>query len=268
MKSVSSVERCSWEASYGIIRTLRLSYLHPTSRRTSVMSLRPHALESVSEETARVARAAFPKGNPYLTLRDALGTIFQDDDFAVCFPLCGQPGLPPWRLALVTIMQFRENLADRQAAEAVRARIDWKYLLSLELTDPGFDFSALSEFRDRLLAGSAAEHVLDKLLERCRALGLLTARGQQRTDSTHVLAAMRVMNRLELVAETLRAALNALATVAPMWLQALAPPVWYERYGTRIEDTRLPQGQAKRDAYAQMVGEDGFALLDALEAPE
>ena len=193
------------------------------------MSLHPHALAPVPEETARVARAAFPKGNPYLLLRDTLGTIFQDDDFTALFPLVGQPGLPPWRLALVTIMQFRENLADRQAAEAVRARIDWKYLLGLDLTDAGFDFSALSEFRDRLLAGSAAEHLLDKLLERCRALGLLTARGRQRTDSPHVLAAIRVMNRLELVAETLRAALNELATVAPAWLQGLAPLAWYAR---------------------------------------
>ena len=193
------------------------------------MSLHPHALAPVPEETARVARAAFPKGNPSLLRRDTLGTIFQDDDFTALFPLVGQPGLPPWRLALVTILQFRENLADRQAAEAVRARMDWKYLLGLDLTDAGFDFSALSEFRDRLLAGSAAEHVLDKLLERCRALGLLTARGRQRTDSTHVLAALRVMHRLELVAETLRAALNELATVAPAWLQGLAPLAWYAR---------------------------------------
>src|SRR4029077_1549469 len=106
-------------------------------------------------------------------LRDTLGTLFRDDDFAPCFPLAGQPGLPPWRLALVTIMQFRENLADRQAAEAVRARIDWKYLLGLALMDPGLDFSVLSEFRDRLLVGSAEELLLDKLLERCRVLGLL-----------------------------------------------------------------------------------------------
>jgi transposase len=126
-------------------------------------------------------------------------------------------------------MQFRENLADRQAAEAVRARIDWKYLLSLELTDPGFDFSVRSAFRDRLLAGSAEELLLDKLLERCRALDLLKARGQQRTDSTHVLAAVRVLRRLELVAETLRATLNALATVAPDWLRELTPLEWYER---------------------------------------
>jgi transposase len=232
------------------------------------MSLHPHVIAPVPEETARVARAAFPKGHPYLTFRDALGTIFRDEDFATLFPAWGHPGLPPWRLALVTIMQFRENLADRQAAEAVRARIDWKYLLSLELTDPGFDFSVLSEFRDRLLAGSAAELLLDKLLERCQALGLLKARGQQRTDSTHVLAAIRVLNRLELVAETLRAALNAVATVVPDWLQAITPLAWYERSSRRIEESRLPKDQAAREAYAQMVGEDGFYFLDALEAPD
>src|SRR5262245_6979663 len=232
------------------------------------MSLHPHVVAPVPAETARVAHAAFPKGHPYLTFRDVLGTIFQDEDFTALFPTWGQPALSPWRLALVTIMQFRENLADRQAAEAVRARIDWKYLLSLELTDPGFDFSVLSEFRDRLLAGSAEELLLDKLLERCRALGLLTARGQQRTDSTHVLAAIRVLNRLELVAETLRAALNAVATVAPDWLQAITPLAWYERYSRRIEESRLPKATAEREAYAQTVGEDGCQLLDALEAPD
>jgi transposase len=125
----------------------------------------------VPEETVRVARAAFPKGNPYLLLRDTLGTIFQDEDCTTCFPQEGHPSLPPWRLALVTIMQFRENLAERQAAEAVRARIDWKYLLGLALTDSGFDFSVLSELRDRLLASGSEELVLDKLLERCRAMG-------------------------------------------------------------------------------------------------
>jgi transposase len=232
------------------------------------MSLRPHVVAPVPEETARVARAAFPKGNPYLILRDALGTIFQNDDFSDLYSHEGQPGLSAWRLALVTIMQFRETLSDRQAAESVRARIDWKYLLSLDLTDPGFDFSVLSEFRDRLLAGSAVERLLDKLLERCRAMGWLKARGQQRTDSTHVLAAIRVLNRLELVAETLRAALNAVATVAPDWLQGFAPLAWYERYGKRIEDVRLPRDKADREAYAQMVGEDGFYFLEAVEGAE
>src|SRR5215468_10434753 len=103
------------------------------------MSLRPQPIGSIPEQTVRIAHAAFPKGHPYLTLRDHLGTIIQDEDFATLFPAWGYPGLPPWRLALVTLMQFRENLADRQAAEAVRARIDWKYLLGLDLTDPGFE---------------------------------------------------------------------------------------------------------------------------------
>jgi len=232
------------------------------------MSLRPHTLEPVPDETARVARAAFPKGNPYLLRRDTLGTIFRDEDFATCFPLEGQPGLPPWRWALITIMQFREHLADRQAAEAVRARIDWQYLLGLPLTDPGFDFSVLSEFRDRLLASSAEDLVLEKLLARGCAMGWLKARGAQRTDSTHVLAAIRVLNRLELVAEPLRAALNAGASGAPDWLQGLAPLAWYERYGKRIEDVRLPRDKADREAYALMVGEDGFSFLDAVEAAE
>lgn len=162
----------------------------------------------------------------------------------------------------MTILQFRENLPDRQAAEAVRARIDWKYLLGLELTDPGFDFSVLSEFRARLLASGAEERLLAKLLERCCELELVKAHGKQRTDATRVWAAIRVLNRLELIGETIRAALNELSTIAPEWLQKIAPNDWYQRYGRRIEDDRLPQSQAKRAAYAQIMGEDGFYLLD------
>ena len=228
------------------------------------MSLKPSSIQPVPDETVRVARAAFPKGNAYLTLRDQLGTIFTDEDFATLFPKDGQPTYSPWRLALVTILQFRENLADRQAAEAVRARIDWKYLLGLELTDAGFDFSVRSEFRARLLKGEQADLLLEKLLERCRAFGLVKERGKPRTDATNVLAAIRVLNRLELVGEMLRAALNDLATLAPDWLQAVAPADWYERYSRRIEDDRLPRTPAKRTAYAEQVGQDGVQLLELL----
>ena len=232
-------------ASYG---DRQLSCLHATNRRMSVMSLCPHALEPVPEETARVAHAAFPKGHPSLTLRDALGPSFQDEDCTALFPAWGQPALSPWRLALVTIRQFREHLADRQAAEAVRARLDWKYLLSLELIDPGCDFSVLRACRDRLLAGSAEGLRLEQVLERCRALGWRKARGPQRTDSTPVLAAIRVLHRLALVTETRRAALHAVAPVAPAWLQALPPLAGYERSSRRIEESRRPKGQAKREA--------------------
>src|SRR4051812_35441625 len=162
------------------------------------MSLRPETCTEVPSSTAAVARAAFPRGNPYLRLRDALGTVFSDAQFAPLFPSRGQPAETPWRLALVTVLQFAENLSDRRAAEAVRGRIDWKYLLGLELVDPGFDASVLSEFRSRLLTGSAEERLLHKLLEACQARGLLKARGRQRTDATHVLASIRTLNRLEL----------------------------------------------------------------------
>ena len=183
------------------------------------MSLHPQAITPIPEETQRVARAAFPKGNIYLRMRDEIGTIFDDPMFSPVFPTRGQPAECPWRLALVTVMQFVEGLSDRQAAEAVRSRIDWKYALSLELTDPGGDASVLCEFRARLIAGGMERTLLQTMLVRLKERDLLKARGQQRTDSTHVLAAIRTLNRLESVGETLRAALNSLATVAPDWLE-------------------------------------------------
>jgi transposase len=115
-----------------------------------------------------------------------LRTIYSDEACADLFPTHGQPALAPWRLALVTVFQFMEGLTDRQAAEAVGDRWAWKYALSLELTDPGFDHTVLSEFRSRLVAGNAEQRLLDLLLERCRAGGWLKARGRQRTDSTHI----------------------------------------------------------------------------------
>ena len=232
------------------------------------MSLKPLPIEPVPQQTALIATTAFRKGNLYLRLRDELGTLFADEDFADLYPNRGQPGLPPWRLALVSVMQFLENLSDRQAAEAVRARIDWKYALSLELTDPGFDYSVLSQFRSRLVQGKAEHRLLDRMLAHFQDKGLIKARGRQRTDSTHVLAAIRVLNRLELVAETLRATLNALAEMAPDWLCAVAPGEWVERYGRRVESSRLPKGEAARKDLAQQVGQDGFALLEALARPD
>src|SRR5512144_3003678 len=111
------------------------------------MSLHPHAAYPIPAETQRVARAAFPRGNGYLHVIDALDALYQDEQFANLFSARGQPAASPARLALVTILQFAEGLSDRQAAEAVRSRIDWKYVLGLELTEAGFDFSILSDFR-------------------------------------------------------------------------------------------------------------------------
>ena len=228
------------------------------------MSLKPSLIEAVPSETIRVARAAFPKGTLYLSMRDELGSLFEDADFTTLYPRRGQPAFAPWRLALITVMQFLENLSDRQTADAVRSRIDWKYALSLELTDSGFDYSVLSAFRERLLDNGRQSLLFDRVIELLRDKKLLKERGKQRTDSTHVLAAIRVMNRLELVSETMRAALNELATAASLWLTAAAPPEWFMRYGARIEDVRLPRGGASREEFARQVGEDGFILLKVL----
>jgi transposase len=231
------------------------------------MCLHPNPIGEIPSETARVARAAFPKGTVVMRLRDEFSALYHDEDFRALYPSKGQPALTPWRLALVTVFQFLEHLSDRQAADAVRARIDWKYALGLELTDPGFHFSVLAEFRARLVAGQAEHRLLDTMLERFKARGLVKARGKQRTDSTHVLGAVRDLHLLELVGETLRATLDDLAAVVPDGLRALAPPVWFERYAHRVEDCRLPKSQEKREALALEIGADGFRLLDALDAP-
>jgi len=182
-----------------------------------------------------VAHAAFPHGNIYLQVADRLGNIYHDAPFTVLFPTRGQPAEAPACLALATVLQLAEGLSDRQAAAAVRSRMDWTYVLGLELTDPGFHHTVLSEFRTRLVTGEAEPLLLDTLLTLARTQGLLKARRCQRTDSTHVWAALRVLNRLERVGETRRAARNSLAMVVPVWWQALAPPEGYDRYSRRVE---------------------------------
>jgi transposase len=229
------------------------------------MSLRPQELGQVPEDTARVAHAAFPNGNPYLTLHDELGVIYEDEMFASLFTSSrGRPAESPGRLALVTALQFAEDLSDRRAADAVRGRIDWKYLLGLKLTDPGFDYSVLSEFRDRVLAGGMERQLLDVLLERLKEHGLIKERGQQRSDSTRVLAAIQKLNRLESVGETLRYALNSLAVVVPDWLRELVPQEWFERYGQRFDQWHLPDDKTEREALGEVIGRDGHHLLQAV----
>jgi transposase len=226
-----------------------------------------HAIDdwSVPKETARVARAAFRRGNIYLLLRDRLGCWYKDSAFAGLFTSHqGRPAEAPGRLALVTVFQFAEGLSDRQAAEAVCSRIDWKYCLGLRLEDSGFDFTILHAFRERLLGGGAVQQLLDDLLVRCREEGLIKAKGRQRTDSTHVLAAVRQLNRLELVGETLRAALNALAVAAPQWLMQQAEQEWFDRYGLRFEQERLPSGAEKQRKLGETIGRDGQKLLSAV----
>src|SRR5215211_2237089 len=161
------------------------------------MSLHPQVCYIIPDQTEHAALASFPSSSPIMRIRDELGMLFSDRDFAALFSHLGQPALSPSRLMLITIFQFLENLTDRQAADAVRRCIDWKYALALELTDPGFHFSVLQEFRERLMEADQGRALLDQFLATCRDHGLVSARGKQRTDATHVLAAIRTLNRLE-----------------------------------------------------------------------
>ena len=228
------------------------------------MSLQAPIIYCQPEDTVRVARAAFPRGNTYMRIYDALGPVYRNPQFVHLFPKDGQPALAPAQLALVTIFQFAEGLSDRQAAEAVRGRIDWKYALCLPLEDPGFDASVLVEFRSRLIAGDAEALLFETLLAVLKEEKLVKRRGRQRTDSTHVLAAIHVLNRLEMVGESLRHALNTLATIAPEWLRSWVPGEWFGRYSRRFEEYRLPDGPVARTALAERIGADGRRLLTAI----
>ncbi len=231
------------------------------------MSRQPPPLGPVPFDTARVARAAFPTGTRCLRIADALGGAPSDAAaFADRFPVSGQPAEAPARVALATVLPFVEGLTDREAADAVRGQLDWTYALALELTDPGFDHTVLSQLRRRLVAGGAEPRLLDRLLDWLRATGVLAARGRQRTDSTRVLAAVRARNRLERVGDTLRAALDGLATVAPEWLAATVPATWDDRYGRRVENDHLPTSEAARATLAAEIGADERQLFGAVGA--
>ena len=231
------------------------------------MTLHANTSFAIPEETVRVAHAAYPHGNIYLQIREVLGPIYHDQAFAHLFPHNGRAVEAPWRLAMITVMQYAEELSDRQAADAVRGRIDWKYMLGLELADPGFDASVLSTFRKRLVQGNAELLLLETLLERLKEHKLLKAGGRQRSDSTHVLAKIRAINRVVCVGEAMRFALNSLAEMAPTWLVSWFPEHWVYRYGARFEDAHLPKTQAERQALAEAIGRDGEELLTEIFAP-
>jgi IS5 family transposase len=235
--------------------------------------LRPAASErEIPQATADVAWKAHRRGTDEMRVRDALGPLFTDADFTVgpfaeMYSPLGQPGLSPALLVMVTILQFRHNLSDADAAQAVADRISWKYALGLDLDDAGFDPSVLTEFRARLVKDERANALLDLMLDRLKTAGLVRAGGRQRTDSTHVIAGVRRLNRIETVGETLRAALETIAGISPGWIVPLLEAGWDERYGRKVETVRLlSRKNASAQALADQIGADGAKLLSAIDA--
>jgi len=232
------------------------------------MSMYPYPIAPIPAEIAQLAWKINPKGTLIMRLRDRLGSLYQDEDFVGLYPATGQPAFDPWRLTMVIVFEYVEGLTDRQAAEAVRNRIDWKYALSLELTDVGFDASILSEFRQRLTEQQQAAVLLEKLVQVGQQEGWIRSNSKVRTDSTHILAKVRRLNQLELVGETLRATLDALSSAEPSWVRSHLPAEWGMRYGLLINERRLPKSEAERERWAKQVGADGFALLQLLQFDE
>jgi transposase len=233
------------------------------------MSMQPAAWPEPDPQVAAAIEAMYGSRKTErplaVEIRDRLGQWLADEDFAAAFGIRGRPGWAPSRLALVTVLQRAEKLTDRLAAEAVRARLDWKYLLGLPLDDPGFDHTVLAEFRGKAAGAGLEQVALDALLERLVSAGLVKAGGKQRTDSTHVVAAVAALNRLELAGESVRAALEALAAAHPDWLeQRICVPDWTRRYGTPMTAWRPPASQAKQDELAIAYARDGYALLEAV----
>jgi transposase len=236
--------------------------------------LRPVRPGEIPEATAALARAVHPKGTDEMRVRDALGPLFQDVDFqqerfAGMYPTLGQPGLSPALLAMVTVLQFLHNLSDREAVEAMADRISWKYALGLELQDTGFDASVLCEFRARLAEPGRADALMDTVLDTLKAAGLVRSGGRARTDSTHVIALVRTLSRIEMVGETLRAALEEIARISPAWVVPLLEPGWDERYGRKVETSRLVGRGSKKitaEKLAAQFGADGRTLLAAIDA--
>jgi transposase len=229
--------------------------------------LRPIPIAPIPLEMARVARAALPKGHRYVRVADARDTLVTDALFTPLLPASGPPALAPWRLGGVTSLPGAEGVADRQAADAVRSRIDWISVWRLELTDAGFEASVLSECRRRWMAGAAASLRFETRLTWCRSRPLVNARGRQRTDSTHLLAAVRALNRLAVVGEAMRHALQTLAVVVPAWRRAVSHPDWRDRDPRRAEDDRLPPTQPARAALALTIGHDDWPWLAAVDHP-
>jgi transposase len=245
--------------------------LSPTVGCVSLMSVQPQSWPEPAPEIVAAVRAAYRRREPPLPVmvRDRLGELFRDAEFAPGFGVRGRPGWSPGRLALVTVLQMAENLTDRQAADAVRDKISWKYALGLDLDDEGFDASVLSEFRTRVVEHGLQERVLDLLLEALKAEGLVAAGGKARTDSTHVISAVRDLNRLELAGESVRACVEAVAAVAPDWLPTVIDIAdWGRRYGARVDTWRLPTSATKRVELVVAYGTDAVTLLRAVGDPD
>jgi transposase len=214
------------------------------------------------EETGRIGKMLLEENDPYRLSGDQLFEKWKEEEFADLYSSEGKPGYSPVILAFVSVFQCMERLADRQAAQALRMRLNWKHALHLPLEDAGFDFSVLSEFRDRLIEGKAEKWVFEKLVEEIRAMGLIKERGKQRSDNIAMLVKVRRLSRIEMGVETLRLAVVALVAADREWCEEVIPPSWEEKYAQRFVRQRYSEQEWRE--YEANIGNDGAWLLKRL----
>ena len=213
-------------------------------------------------ETEKIGQKLLNENDVYRMIGDRLFAQLNEQEYADLYSAEGKPGISPVLLAFISVFQFMEKLSDRQAINALRMRLDWKYAMHLELGYEGFDFSVLSEFRDRLIAGQAEGRVFEKLVAQIRGLGLIKEHGKQRTDSIAMLSKVRRLSRLENVVETLRLAIVAMVDTEPNWSQGILPPDWEEKYGERFVRQRYSEKEWQE--YEEQIGDNGHWLLERL----
>jgi transposase len=232
------------------------------------MSLQNDWRMEIPDDTARVGREILEENNPYRLVGDRVNAFLRLKDFVGLYSELGRGAICPIILSLITLFQFLENIPDRVAANWAVTRMDWKYALHLPLTWTGFDYSNLSNFRTRLIEHGEERLVFEKVLEWVRSLGFVKKHGKQRTDSTHIIACVERLGRLELAWETLRTALRAIKKGAPRWYGEVIPAAFDQAYAERQSDWRLNKEEVK--AKMKEAGGDGFWLLDRLDesAPE
>jgi transposase len=214
----------------------------------------------IPQDTAVLGQQLLPEENIYRLIGDEVNEVLQSDPFYQMYSVSGRGAVHPIILSLVTVFQFLENIPDREAAERVILRIDWKYALHAPLGYTGFHHSTLSNFRKRLVTHGQEGLVFEQVLNWVQGHGLLKKRSKQRTDSTHVLGQVARLSRLELVWETIRASLNALQKTCSAWYGEQIPAVFDEIY--RQQQSAWQMSGQEVEAETKKAGADGYWLLD------
>ncbi len=230
--------------------------------------MKHNPLPPLSKDTIQAAEAAFGQRNTYVLIGEAANVAFDGLDLSGLYPQEGAPKEFPYVLTLVTLFQFAEGIADRQAAEATRVRVDWKYALHLPLTHPGLRGPELCDFRERLRSNPALLSLFEQALARLQEVGGLPEGCSSLPPADVVLRSICTRSCLEQIASAMQNAIQALVSIRFEWLRQIARPHWYQRYSRELSLLQIPDNLKDQVKLAEAIGADGAHLLDAIAQME